>query len=74
VKTKHVLNGIMQLVIKYWYVKKVFFANKKASMKKNLGLLVKFIQMERSGFSTELNQRDSTLGGLHLFLRKLQLN
>jgi hypothetical protein len=32
-------------------------------MKRNLGLSVKFIRMERSGFNAVLNQRDSTLGG-----------
>jgi hypothetical protein len=74
VKSKHMLNEIMQLVIKYWCIKKVFSANQKASMKRNLGLSVKFIQMEQSGFNALLNQRDSTSGGLHLFLRKLKLN
>jgi hypothetical protein len=43
-ENKHVLNGIMQLVIKYWCVKKVFSANQKASMTRNLGLSVKFIR------------------------------
>jgi hypothetical protein len=52
---------------KVLFVKKVFSASQKASIKKTLGLLVKFIRMERSGFNAELNQRDSTSGGLHRF-------
>jgi hypothetical protein len=54
--------------------KEVFSANQNASMKRNLGLSVKFIRMERSGFNAVLIQRDSTSGGFHLFLRKLKLN
>ena len=37
-------------------------------------VIVKFIRMERSGFNAEQNQRDSTSGGLHLFLRKVKFN
>ena len=69
-KIKVGLNGIMQLVIKYCWLKTVFSAKQKPCMKRNLGLSVKFIRMEQSGFNAELNQRDSTSGGLHLFLRK----
>ena len=47
-------------------------AKVKASISKMLGLLLKYIWMVWSGFNADPIQRDSTLGGLHLFLTNIK--
>ena len=58
VKTIHVWTGIIKLVTKYFFEKKVSSANQKVNTTMILGLYLQFIQMVQSGFNAEPNQND----------------